>query len=1480
MERPTQRDQEITLRDYMNGRTVVLPNEFKGIARALTACVVELHQGQTLHLDLRPERIIILGNGQKAYLMDSDCAVRRSETEKIQPAGQAVTLAALPYCSPENTGRMQRAVDERSDLYSLGIIFYEMLTGRLPFRGDSRLEWVYQHLAQSPPRIVELQPEVPEGLEALIMKLLEKNPDKRYPSSGSLLADLDRMERSRDTFGIGSGFHGREHELSVLTDAFRSACFGSTEMVYVSGEPGIGKTRLVEELFRNQLQQHRFFYITGKFEQISSESPYQPIVQAFRGLIRHLAGEKTEQAARWARKLRDALGSNAGMIAEMIPEAALLLGDIPAEAEPQFNEPQTNEPQKRFLYVFRKFVQALASREHPLVLFIDDLQWANASSLQLIHALLSDPECQYLMLVCAYRDAETDARKLPGYEQDGSVTEQAVVRHLRLSRLSLEEMNAVVTETLNSPADATLSLTELLYRQASGNPFHFQQILLRLQDERVLLYKPERRGWEWDLGRMIEQGPRYAVADLMQHKLNRLSVHARQLLEAASCVGSSFHPALIASVAGRELDDTRPEWSAIEAEGMIVSLDTGRYRFAHDSIQKMIYDGIEEPSRKAIHIRIGRSIQGKESVYGCSTFDAVHHLNQGSQLISQDRELLRLAELNLEAGNRAKSSSAYDIALELYAKGTSLLPPNAWEEQFELHFELHAQQAECQFLCGSYSQSEQLINLLLIHARNPQERSRVQMIRIMLYINQGKYLESTALGLHSLRELNISIPARPSKLMLVIEGLRIESMLRNRYDHLAHLEEMSDPDRIAAMNLIFAIIPSTFFTDKNIFFMLICRAIQLSLEYGNTPVSAAVYSAYGMVLGQAMDKYDKGYAIGKIGMELSKRYGVRAVQSKTYTIFGGVLSQFAGNARDGEAYLSEALRFGMESGDYVFASYAIGAHVNSLYTKAPLHELTRTIADYMTVLDTTNDEFVRQNFFLYQQFILALKGETDGPDSFSGGGFDEEAYLARIRLEETSATSLFQYYAYKTQLCYLLNRHDEAITWAQQAEPYKAYASHLPHLPECLFYESLAAFALPTREKQLSKRLSHNIRRFARWAQWSPDNFKTRYDLLQAEHARVSCDYRKAEGLYELAIREAREQGDLPILSLACDLAACHFEQCGSTKTAQFYRRLAVEGYRQWGVTIKAVPLENGPATSAVQFEPRAETNQAEAALAATGATSPYESHVPSLNRVIDPDSMDLAAILRTTQANTNQMDMDTVLAEIIGIIVRHAGAGKGALLTGGGDELYVLAYADLEVHAASPDTEPQAGSSLLPEGVIRYVLRTQESVRYSGEEDSWLIHNPYIAQQRPQSILCLPVTIHGNMLGALYLENRLTGGVFTADREPVLLAMSSHGLFLSMLQSSPELSAAEDPLPSDDAQSSPEMEEPLTDRELEVLALMAKGLSNKEIAEHLIIALSTVKVHVKHIFAKLKVNRRIKAAALAKELNLIGEDSDRRSRV
>ncbi|WP_379162682.1 AAA family ATPase [Paenibacillus sp. sgz5001063] len=1459
---------QMTLREWMKEQTGRNPEALLALVRSIAACVLQLHQLQILHLDLRPERIGIRSNGEtsEAYLTDYGYALHRSDNGYVRPDGYGVSDTGLPYCSPENTGRMLRSVDERSDLYSLGVIFYELLAGHLPFPADNPLEWVYMHLAQAPSPLSQEESTLPEGLEAVVMRLLDKNPDNRYQNAGYLLADLDKVGGSHDTFFMEPGFHGREYEISMLTQAFYSACFGSTEMVYVSGEAGIGKTSLLNEVFRKQQHARNFFYITGKFEQISKESPYLPIIQAFRGLIRHLLGERKEQSELWRQKLQDALGASANVITAIIPEAELILGTLPSA-----EELPANESKKRFIYVFRKFVQALASKEHPLVLFIDDLQWADSSSLQLIHALLCDPECQYLMFVCTYRHNDIDLSKLPGYELDGGVTDQAVIRHIHLSPLSLEQMNEITMETLNSPAEAAHSFTELLYHKSNGNPFHFKQILLSLQDDGILMYNYENRCWQWDLGSVIGQEPSYAINDLMEHRMRRLPSAAQELLQIAACAGGTFHPDFIASVANQDVGEVTSEWFKIEAEGMIAADEAGTFRFVHDNIHKLIYSQMDDDTKQTIHIAIGRALIREASGHEESLFEAVNHMNRGSGKITGKAEILQLIQFNLDAGIRAKTTSAFDVALGYFRKGVELLPPEAWNNAFELCFELNAEQAECEYLSGNAVESDRIIDFLLLRARSSVERSRVRMIRIMQYINRGKYLEGTALGLESLREHHVNISNNPGKFELFVEALRIDVLLHNRYDRLAHLEEMSDKDRIAAMQLILAITPSTFFTNKKIFFLLTCRAIQLSVKYGNTPVSAAVYSAYSMLLGYTRGKFDKGYAIGKVGIELSERYNITSVRSKTYTMFGGVLCQFAGNAREGDTYLAKALRLGMESGDYVFASYAMGAHINSLYTRAPLTEFSRTITEYMVFLDTTNDEFVKQNFYLYQQFILALQGRTISPDSFSSTGFNEEEFLSRIQMEETSATTLFQYCTYKTQLSYMLGNYEEAIRRASQAESYEAYATHLPHLPECLMYESLAvlANAVPSAKRSYwNRRLRSNLRRFTKWAASSPANYRSRFYLLQAEHARAAGKGILAEELYDKTIREAREQGDVQVTSLAGELAAKYYLNLDKGKTALFYLQLALEAYTEWGVQIKVKQLED--LLHCWQREEQADesfeimpipASQSEIDLRGEPASTPLKAHAL--------DALDLAAILKTTQVITNQMDSDTVLAEIMNTIMKYAGASKGALLMDYNDGLYIQVYADSD-NQTLPSPSALNGSPHLPEGIIRYVFRTQEHVHYIGGEESWLIHNPYMAKHRPGSALCIPVTVHGNMLGVLYLENKLASGVFAYDRLSVLQAMASNGILFCMLQNTAGQSIHNPEADEEAASYSTLMEEPLTDRELEVLSLLAAGLSNKEIADQLIIAIGTVKVHVKNIFAKLKVNRRTKAIIQAKELNLL----------
>lgn len=825
--------------------------------------------------------------------------------------------------------------------------------------------------------------------------------------------------------------------------------------------------------------------------------------------------------------------------------------------------------------------------------------------------------------------------------------------------------------------------------------------------------------------------------------------------------------------------------------------------------------------------------------------------------------------MNLAAGKQAKATSAYDIALIYYRKGTDLLTMAEWECHFTLSFEISVERSECEYLCGYFDIAAALFESLMSRARNPMERARVQMIRIAQYINLGKYADATSLGLQSLKEFRISISPDIGMKSLVMEVIRTNWFLRHPFERLFELPEMMDKDQIVAMNLIFSIVAPTFFTNKKVYFMLMCKAIQISLKHGNTQTTAAAYAAYGMILGNVLGKYDKGYAIAKVGLELSERSDAISVKSKTHTIFGGVLCQFVGSASQGDAYLVQALRFGLESGDYIFSSYAIGAHVNSLYTRVSLPVLSRTIEEYMEVLAETKDEFVLQNFYLYRRHILALQGRTADPLSLDGEEFEEKLFLQHIHKEETSATTLFQYNTYKTQICYVLGRYEEAIQWSQRAKPFIPYATHLPHLPECCFYDALALLAVyrrSTQSRQPLKVVKTHLQRFKKWVKWSPDNFLAKLLLLEAEMAYATKHYSAAEEKYDRAIREAREQDNIQMESVACELAASYYLNRGKELSALSYLQSAYAGYTKWGLDLKTKQLEEKFPQLRQETQPPVAADEN---LDEDGSHDSVDFRLPRPLVQLEMDRVDLGAILRASQALMNRVNLGAVLTEIVEVMLKYAGAQKGCLLMVNNAELNIQVYADAEVLLMKEST-PLTNSDLLPEGIARYVARTQEPVYSVGTEYNWVIHNPYIIKNHPQSFVCLPIIVQGALIGVLYLENALTSGVFTPERMEVAHTMAAQCCYICGLRNSLGYSGGEDAEEDTSGMSEDPLLDPLTDRELEVLALMATGMSNKEIADQLVVAIGTVKVHVKNIFFKLKVNRRMKAVAQAKELQLL----------
>jgi DNA-binding CsgD family transcriptional regulator/tetratricopeptide (TPR) repeat protein len=1037
-------------------------------------------------------------------------------------------------------------------------------------------------------------------------------------------------------------------------------------------------------------------------------------------------------------------------------------------------------------------------------------------------------------------------------------------------------LNRLAADTLGADEQQTKPLSTAIATRTGGNPFHFKQLLLRLRDERRLQFQLDKNMWQWQLDSIPVDEAEFEIGGLLEYRLGLLPQAALSLVEAASCIGFLFNTDLAAQVCGRSAEDQLTLWHSMEVEGLVVTQPDGSARFAHDSIQKLIYSRIGESKRRQLHLAIGRALSAgsEDAGYGNERlFEQALHMNRGAELLRGDEERLSLAVLNLKAGNHALASSAYDAALGYFRHGSSLLEEQHWNNRFELCFELHARLAESAYLCGQAEDSLERIESLLARARNPIERSRIRMIRIMQLINQGKYAEGTALGLQSLAELGIRLSSDPGSLRLLTEKWKTNWMLLRSRKQLHLLPEMTDPQLSASLDQIAAIVPSSFFTDKKIFFLLTSRALRVSLRGGQSPLAAVAFSAYGMLAETAWRNHKQARRLGGLGIQLAESGGMASVSSMAFTMYSAVSSIFAGDARETDRYLPQAMRHGMNAGNYIFASYAMGGHVNSLYTRSSLSEMARVIAEYMTVLETTKDEFVQQNFYLYEQWIAALQGRTESPVSFNDGYFSEETFLARIGQEETAATTLYQYSTYKAQLFCLEGRYEEAEAWSVKAAPHEPYATHLPHMPECCFYEALSMIGSCTAEGRAPQRgkaarIRKLLHRFRRFADGSETNFRARCTLLHAAYAEARGRIKDAERLYDTALREAYEYGDLRVKALGGELAGRFYERSGRDAAARHYNRIALEGYSEWELPGKIAQLNNKQSGNRNEQKQQAGHDGLHVAqltpVEASAATDKQKRPASDLEA-------ELAAILRATRVITGRDSANAMLAELLTVIMTYAGAGKGALLSANDGDLRIQVYAEPDKAAVAAERELQ-GSPLLPEGIVRYVYRTQETVAYNGEPDSWVTRNPYMALHRPQSMLCMPVKIHGTLLGVLFLENRLTTGVLDAAQTGVLLAMASQALMMCVLRHSSEEEAA---AVNSDEEGTPEqtdaLEEPLTERELEVLALLAAGLSNKEIAEQLVIAAGTVKVHVKHIFAKLKVNRRTKAIMTAKELKLLG---------
>ncbi|MBD2036730.1 AAA family ATPase [Leptolyngbya sp. FACHB-321] len=1388
-----------SLRVFLSARTLAI-KDFLSIAIQLAETLGELHQKNIIHKDIKPQNIIINPATGQVKITDFSIASRLSrENQTINDLN--LLEGTLAYMSPEQTGRMNRSLDYRTDFYSLGVTFYEMLTGQLPYVATDAMELVHCHIAKNalPPH--GLSPQIPQVLSAIVMKLLAKTAEDRYQSAYGIKVDLETCLKQLETTGVVEDFtlglhdisakfqipqklYGREQEVAVLLAAFdRVASVGSgqeslptpsrSELMLVAGYSGIGKSALVNEIHKPVVRQ-RGYFIAGKFDQFKRNIPYTSLIQAFQALIRQILTESETQVQVWRDQLITALSPNGQVIIDVIPEVELIIGAQPAV--PQLG---SSETQNRFNLVFQQFLNVFVQKEHPLVLFLDDLQWADSASLKLLQRLMTASEQQCLLLLGAYRDNEVNATHPLTLALEEIQNTGTVVNTITLAPLAVNDVNQLVADTLHCNTAKSRPLAKLLLRKTEGNPFFLTQMLSSLYQENLLSYNVNSGDWQWTLEQIQQVKSTDNVVELMVSKLQKLPDVTQNVLKLAACIGSTFNLNLLAIVNEKALSTTAAElWEALQT-GLVLplsdtyklalidplksDLSTGEdeldisYQFLHDRVQQAAYFLIPEERKKETHLKVGRlllkSIKPAEREE--KIFDLVNQLNIGIDLMNHQAERIKLAALNLLAGRKAKAATAYEPALKYLITGLALLADDSWQNQYELTSALYIETVEVEYLNTHFERAEQLAEVVLEHTQDLLQKVKVYQTKIYFNIARNQMLNAIATSLQVLEMLGESLTQEAPKEIVV--------------EDLIHLPEMTDPYKLAAMEILITLLTPCLNAKPDLIPAMSFTLVSLAMRHGNSSFAAMGYALYGLILCGGLSRIEEGYRFGQLGLKLQEQFHAKELEAKVINIFNVFIRHWKEPAQTTINPLLAGIQAGLNTGDIEYACYNSTSYCNYLFfVGEPLGEVNQKQAKYIELLLSLKQEYQIYFTQIIRQLVLNLLDEVDDCTCLVGKSFNE-LEMVPIFIETKMGTLLFLTYLAKTILLYILKDYDQALAYAQKAAPYHGNMVGFMQFVEYNFYYSLSLLAVyesvgTEKKAQYLEKVNSNQIQLKQWAFHAPANYQHKYELVEAEKARVLGQALEAMSGYDYAIKAAKEQGYLHEEAIANEAAENFYRSQGREEIAHLYLTKAYHSYVHWGAITKVKALEktysNLAARPTFDSPTIRLTTSKTASTVITGGLS----------------ALDLTTIVKASQAIAGEIVLSKLLDKLLTIVMENAGAQTSCLILERAGQLMVEATGSVEKDGITL-WQPQLVSTnqQLPITVINYVARTQETlVLNDATQEEKFARDPYIAKTRSKSILCTPIVNKGKLIGLLYLENNLTTGAFTPERLEILKLLSS----------------------------------------------------------------------------------------------------------
>jgi PAS domain S-box-containing protein len=1350
---------------------------FLSLAVGVAAAIGKAHQRGLIHRDIKPANILANIASGEVRLTGFGMASRLPR-EKQPPHPPETIAGTLAYMAPEQTGRMNRSVDSRSDLYSLGVTLYEMLTGSLPFSASDPMEWIHCHIARTPMPPHERDANIPGPISHIVTKLLAKTAEERYQTAAGVERDLRRCLEQWQAKGAIEGFlpgetdapdrlsipeklYGRAREIETLVAAFdRVVAGGRPALVLVSGYSGIGKSAIINELHK-ALVPSRGLFATGKFDQYKRDIPYASLAQAFQGLIRLLLGKSEAELQNWSQTFAEALGPNGQLIVNLAPELQFIVGE-----QPPLPMLAPQDAQALFHLVFRRFVGVFARREHPLALFLDDLQWLDLATLDLIEDLLRQPDLQHLMVIGAYRDNEVTSshplmRKLDAIRQSGAMVEEII-----LAPLSCEDLGTLIADSLHCSSERVAPLAQLIHGKTGGNPFFTIQFISALVDEALLAFDHGQGKWSWDLGRIRAKGYTDNVVDFMVGKLNRLPIKTQETLKELACLGNDAAIATLAIVRATSEEQVHLDlWEALRLE-FVVRLE-GSYKFVHDRIQEAAYSLIPPRSRAKAHLRIGRLLVAHTppDKQAEAIFEIVNQLNRGASLIASQDERERLAELNLMAGKRARTATAYASALEYLIAGAALVANDRWEPRHDLAFPLEFHRAECEFLTGDLSAAEKRLTILASRSANTFERATVESLRIDLYTVLDQTDRVVAACLDYLRHLGIDWSPHPTEEEARQEYERISLQLGSRaIEDLIELPLMSDPASLATLDVLAKLFPTAMFVDVNLMCMSVCRAVNLSLERGHSDASCVAYVYFGKVAGPRFGDYKAGLRFGQLAYDLVEKRGLERFRARTYLWFAQYVLPWTNHVKSCRELMRRAFEAATRVGDLNLAVYSLdNLNTNFLAAGDPLAEAQRQAENGLEFAETARFGHQIDVHATQLALIRTLRGLT-----YRFGRFDDGQY-SEAAVERHFTPNPAVYWIRKLQARFFAEDYAAALDAATRAGQKLWTLDAFFETAEYHFYAALshaaccpsggsdqdshpsevvpASSRLPETPQHLEALAAHH-RQLQEWAENCPENFENRAALVGAEIARIEGRDLDSMRLYEQSIRSAREHGFVQNEGVAYEVAARFYYARGFDTFADAYLRSARDCYLRWGADGKVRQLD--------RLYPH---------LAAP------DGHRPVATIASPIQQLDVESVVKASQALSGEIELPKLINRLMTIALVNAGADRGVLILPAGEEHLIQAEAraigdQIEVTGRQ---EPITGTAC-PESVVRYVIRTRESVILDDASRPNLFSgDSYLRDRRSKSILCLPLIKQGELTGILLLENALTSHAFTPARIAVV---------------------------------------------------------------------------------------------------------------